>query len=244
MGGGVGGVGGSGKRLNFTLLRIGKKITLFLPIGDGAGEFCIIISFCFLQKFKTEKEKTMLKKITPFILKIIPAVSLLFGAFVASNASAWDEVCVKFNDGLIEEGRFYVVYGFRVEDDGRFPTSYYDEDGERRLLPAWLHPEGYARPTDDSQPVALGRIRSSYGGAGSTRCVAINKLRPREPFFVYVEYLASLAGGRETFWHGRCGTHRSNPELWYYQQHRPYRKMQYESTTTTEAECTYWRETN
>ena len=139
----------------------------------------------------------MLKKITPFILKIIPAVSLLFGAFVASNASAWDEVCVKFNDGLIEEGRFYVVYGFRVEDDGRFPTSYYDEDGERRLLPAWLHPEGYARPTDDSQPVALGRIRSSYGGAGSTRCVAINKLRPREPFFVYVEYLASWrADGR------------------------------------------------
>ena len=186
----------------------------------------------------------MLKKITPFILKIIPAVSLLFGAFAVPGASAWDEVCVDFTGGIIDEGRVYVVYGFPVEDGGRFPTSYYDEDGERRLLPAWIHPEGYARPTDDAQPVAAGRIRSSYGPAGSTKCVSIRELPPGEPFFAYVEYLASRAGGRETFWHGRCSTHRSNPDLWYYQQDRPYRKMLYKSATTTEAECIYWRETN
>ena len=186
----------------------------------------------------------MLKKITPLILKIIPAVSLLLGALAAPGASAWDEVCVNFTGGLIDEGRLYVVHGFPVEEgDRRFPTSYYDEGGILRHIPAWVHPEGYARRIDPSR-AAAGRIRSGYGPAGSTKCASIRNLPSGEPFFVYVEYMATRAEGRDHFWHARCSTHSSNPDLWYYQQNRPYGRIMFQSTTTTEAECAYWRETN
>ena len=186
----------------------------------------------------------MLKKTAAFILKIISAVSLLLAS---PAASAWDEVCVNFTGGIIDEGRFYVVHGFPVDDDWEFPVSYYDDNGGLRLLPAWIHPEGYGRPSGVTQPAAAGRIRSSYGPAGSTKCVSIRELDSGEPFFVYVEYLAAEGAEgdeQEFFWHGRCSTHASNPNWWYHQQERPYRKMMYKAAATTEAECNYWRETN
>ena len=186
----------------------------------------------------------MLKKIPPFILKTIAAIALLFGTLLAPNASAWDELCVDFTGGIHSSGKFYVVYGF---PEGELPTSYFDEDGRMGFLPDWTHPlgSGYADSTS-VRPFAVGRVKSEEARVGTVECVSMERIRAGEPFFAYVEYLTSLVGEsrRPVYSRARCSTHSSNPNWWYHQQERPYRKIMFKTDISSEAECTYWRETN
>ena len=185
-----------------------------------------------------------LLKIISDIPKIIPALALLLGTLVAPNASAWEEVCVDFTGGLHSSGKFYVVYGF---DEGELPTSYFTEAGEMQFLPDWTHPlgSGYADSTS-VYPFAEGRVKSDEVRVGTIGCVPMRRVRLGEPFFVYVEYLTALVGESRTpiYSRARCPTHHSNPDWWYYQQNRPYRKIMFKTDMSGEAACTYWRETN
>ena len=193
----------------------------------------------------------MLKKITPTFLKIIsdipkiiPALVLLLGTFAAPVASAWDELCVDFTGGIHSSGQFFVVYGF---PEGELPTSYFDEDGQMEFLPDWDHPlgSGYGLSTS-VRPFAVGRVKSEEARVGTVECVSMERIRAGEPFFAYVEYLTSRVGEsrRPIYSRARCSTHRSNPNWWYHQQERPYRKIMFKTNISGEAECTYWREGN
>ena len=113
-----------------------------------------------------------------------------------------------------------MAYGFDPRI-GR-PTGYlihYDVDGDRPNLP-----DGVVE------------FESTFA-ANQSRCVDISEIPEGSAMMVYV----NVSNGPTIV----CGTHSSNPNWWYEQTDRPYRRLWYEATRTVwNPVCSYVRESN
>lgn len=167
----------------------------------------------------------MLKKIAAL------AFALAVTQPLAPSAKAWDEVCVHFPIWKAAFlGNFGVVHGFSTAY-GRIPNSYHDPDTNS----FWKLPDDLGGWHGIR---AGGAIMSGTFGANDTRCVSIRHLPEGEPFFVFVDPDGNPAAAL-------CSTHGSNPNQWYLQQNRPYRKIWWEAGGAVWSPyCNYWRETN
>ena len=135
-------------------------------------------------------------------------------------AAAWDEVCLHFRGGAKTWfiGQLNVIHGFDAARGQ--PTSYPPPrprltiDGrEKRVYLPWLN--GSSR-NNDTNP-ADARLLSREVGAGASVCESIAALPEGTPFLVFMNT-----------YHGKkvlCQTHSSNPDDWYLQTNRPYRKI-------------------
>ena len=163
----------------------------------------------------------MLKKITPFLLAVLTALTLALAP--AQNAAAWDRVCMHFPLWKTwYAGRFYVTHTFQGRP-GKVPNSVYLGSGYR----VRVRLPHFGRETDPAPNAhANSQIVSSDISANKSACVDIRGIPNGQPFFVHV---GSFFGGSGPTGEGNvlCKTHRSNPNPWYTQQNRPYKTLWY-----------------
>ena len=155
----------------------------------------------------------MLKKIIPIT---VAAVAMLLPV---APAAAWDEVCLHLRGSARTWfiGQLNIVHGFDAARGN--PSSYPPprprltiDLREKRVFMPWLNGGGEADPNP-----AETRLRSGNISANRTACESIAHLRPGEPFLVFLN----------TYRENKvlCETHESNPNDWYLQTNRPYRKI-------------------
>ena len=173
----------------------------------------------------------MLKKITSFMLAALTTLTLTLALAPAQNAAAWDEVCVKFplwRTAFV--GRFLVIHNHDFYAGA--PSFVPDRDYPRLSVPILKSVPG---------PRSRGARQALYSGdftAGKSRCVSIRHVTNNSSFAVF----AQTTWGQATT---LCSTHSSNPNIWYNQQQRPYRKIWFEAWGAAGSpRCAYWRETN
>ena len=157
----------------------------------------------------------MLKKLIPVAAA---AVAMLTPT---APAAAWDEVCIHlplWRVGYYLES-FTVAHGFDPQR-GR-PTE---------------HPINYDVAGNRTNP-SNGVIVSEDIAVNQSRCVDISGVPEGEAMMMYIE----VGNGPAVV----CGTHSSNPNWWYEQTDRPYRRLWYEATRTVwNPVCSYVRESN
>ena len=177
---------------------------------------------------RKEIQTVMLKKFIPAI------VAAVFALTPVHTADAWDEVCVHFPLWKTWfSGKFIVVSGFDSENDS---------------LPAKFGPN-LNRPRDFSDLIdnttddtARGAVYSSKMVVNQSRCVSIRDVDVDERFFVFIlADSASISSSVGVV----CETHSSNPNRFYHQTNRPYRKIWFESWGAVwSPKCKYTHESN
>ena len=171
----------------------------------------------------------MLKKIAAILTFAVAAL------MPVAPAAAWDEVCVHFPLWKTAfAGDFAVVYDYDFRGTGlpsHFPSRRYSPSGGNLPITTPHHLINYK-----SKPATVATISGTFG-AGKTRCVTIGKIRNGQDFTVFVRTTLGTVA--------HCSTHSSNPNKWYTQQQRPFRKIWWQSWGVVGSPtCQYWRETN
>ena len=180
---------------------------------------------------------------------VVAAAALLLFPLSAPPALAWESACAEFQFPKVWfDGKFQVLYGFErmPPEEGphyngrRWETKPVRESQYHRLA-GWGATSGY-RVT----PGEVARGATGWSGTmrtGNKRCVSLADVRPGEKFVFYM--VPGVGAGARDQDGIFCGTHSSNPDPYYHQQDRPYRKIWWRVWGTIDnPRCEFHQETN
>ena len=166
----------------------------------------------------------MFKKITAALTFAVVALAPV------APAAAWEEVCMKFplwKTAFI--GFFSVIHDYQFQNGLPRSISSRNFKGADIQLPRHI--------ANDKNPRTENVVFSGNFAANQSQCVDIRHIPNGQNFVVLVH----------TTWEAiaHCSTHSSNPNIWYTQQQRPFRKIWWQAWGAAGSPtCHYWRETH